>query len=230
MGARANYLREMGITRWVDASRNSPAAHPSVAAGSHAASQTDGTLETLRGRVAACELCGLHASRQQTVFGLGPVPAEWMVVGEAPGAEEDRQGVPFVGRAGALLTEMLVALGLQRNAVYVANVLKCRPPDNRDPQGAEVEHCLPYLTKQIHLVKPRVILALGRFAAQALLGSRDSLGQLRGRVHRFGKEGTPIVATYHPAYLLRSPAEKRSAWVDLKQARVTYQQECTSST
>jgi DNA polymerase len=173
----------------------------------------------LRERVAACTRCGLSATRTQTVFGVGNLQAEWLVVGEAPGAEEDRQGEPFVGRAGQLLNAMLRAIGLKREQVYIANVLKCRPPQNRDPVPAETMECLPFLDRQIALLKPRIMLVVGRIAAQNLLRTDAKLGSLRQRVHRFGAAGVPLVVTYHPAYLLRSPAEKRKAWEDLKFAR-----------
>ncbi len=148
-----------------------------------------------------------------------------MVIGEAPGAEEDRRGEPFVGRAGQLLDAMLRAIGLGRaENVYIANVLKSRPPNNRDPRPEEVAACLPYLRRQIELVRPRLLLAVGRIAAQNLLGTEDSLSRLRGRVHRFGELNTPLVVTYHPAYLLRNPADKRKAWEDLKFARNVFRQ------
>jgi uracil-DNA glycosylase family 4 len=176
----------------------------------------------LRERVAACTRCGLSATRTQTVFGVGNLQAEWLVVGEAPGAEEDRQGEPFVGRAGQLLNAMLRAIGLKREQVYIANVLKCRPPQNRDPVAAETMECLPYLDRQIALLKPKIMLVVGRIAAQNLLRTDAKLGALRQQVHSFGASGVPLVVTYHPAYLLRSPAEKRKAWEDLKFAREVF--------
>jgi DNA polymerase len=166
--------------------------------------------------VRECRLCGLCETRTQTVFGVGDRQARLMVVGEAPGAEEDRQGEPFVGRAGLLLNSMLRAAGFERGQVYIANVLKCRPPHNRDPSGEETERCLPYLRRQIELVAPSVILCVGRIAAQRLLGTEMPLARLRGRVHDL--DGVPVVVTYHPAYLLRSPGEKRKSWDDLKLA------------
>jgi uracil-DNA glycosylase len=176
----------------------------------------------LRERVAACTRCGLSATRTQTVFGVGNLHAEWLVVGEAPGAEEDRQGEPFVGRAGQLLNSMLRAIGLAREQVYIANVLKCRPPHNRDPVAAETVECLPYLDRQIALAKPKIMLVVGRIAAQNLLRTDAKLGSLRQQVHIFGPSRVPLVVTYHPAYLLRSPAEKRKAWEDLKFAREVF--------
>ena len=142
-----------------------------------------------------------------------------MIVGEAPGADEDRQGEPFVGRAGQLLNEMLNAIGLQREQVYIANILKCRPPNNRDPKPEEAASCSPYLQRQIELIQPKVILALGRIAAQRLLQSNTSLARLRGQLHHLETTQCPLIVTYHPAYLLRSPAEKRKAWEDLQFAR-----------
>lgn len=179
--------------------------------------------QALEAEVAKCTRCGLHATRTQTVFGVGDRRARWLVIGEAPGAEEDRRGEPFVGRAGQLLDAMLRAIGLARGAdVYVANILKCRPPNNRDPRPDEVSCCLPYLARQIALIQPRIILAVGRIAAQNLLATDAPLSRLRGRVHRFGTLNTPVVVTYHPAYLLCSPAEKRRAWEDLKFARSVF--------
>jgi len=172
--------------------------------------------ETLAATVRECRLCGLCETRTQTVFGMGDRSARLMVVGEAPGAEEDRQGEPFVGRAGLLLNSMLRAAGFARGDVFVANLLKCRPPNNRDPSREESERCLPYLRRQIELVAPEVILCVGRIAAQRLLGRDETLARMRGRVHRLDE--VPVVVTYHPAYLLRAPAEKRKSWADLKLA------------
>jgi uracil-DNA glycosylase family 4 len=173
----------------------------------------------LRARVAACTRCSLCNTRTQTVFGVGNPQAEWLIVGEAPGADEDRQGEPFVGRAGQLLNSMLRAIGLAREQVYIANVLKCRPPGNRDPAPNEAAECLPYLEQQIALLKPKIMLAVGRIAAQNLLRSDVTLGRLRQQVHRFGLSQVPLVVTYHPGYLLRTPTDKRKAWEDLKFAR-----------
>jgi len=175
--------------------------------------------DELRARVAACTRCSLSATRTQTVFGVGNPHADWLIVGEAPGAEEDRRGEPFVGRAGQLLNSMLHAIGLAREQVYIANVLKCRPPGNRDPNLTEAAECLPYLERQIALLKPKIMLAVGRIAAQNLLRTDKTLGALRQQVHRFGLSDVPLVVTYHPAYLLRTPTEKRKAWDDLKFAR-----------
>ena len=170
--------------------------------------------DDLAARVAGCTDCGLCETRTQTVFGVGNPQARWMIVGEAPGAEEDRRGEPFVGRAGQLLDAMLCAAGFERKDVFIANVLKCRPPNNRDPSNAEAAACGPYLARQIELVAPDIIVAVGRIAAQRLLESTDPLGKLRGRPHRLDS-GVPVVVTYHPAYLLRSPSQKRKAWEDL---------------
>ena len=176
----------------------------------------------LRGRVAACTRCDLHSTRTQTVFAVGSPTARWMFIGEAPGAEEDRQGEPFVGRAGQLLTSMLKALGFAREDVYIANVLKCRPPGNRDPGPEEARCCREYLERQIELVAPALIVAIGRIAAQNLLGTDMPLAKLRGAVHALGPGRRPVLVTYHPAYLLRSPGEKRKAWQDLLLARAIF--------
>ena len=175
--------------------------------------------DPLRALVAGCTRCSLCETRTQTVFGVGNPRARWMFIGEAPGADEDRQGEPFVGRAGQLLTSMLRALGFVRGDVYIANVLKCRPPGNRDPKPEEAAQCRGYLERQIELVSPDLIVAIGRIAAQNLLATDTALARLRGKVHALGPRGWPLVVTYHPAYLLRSPGEKRKAWQDLLFAR-----------
>jgi len=174
--------------------------------------------EALQACVSECRLCELHESRTQTVFGVGDRRADWLIIGEAPGKDEDLQGEPFVGRAGQLLNAMLLAAGLKRGQVYIANILKCRPPNNRDPRPEEVACCEPYLARQIALIQPRIILAVGRIAAQNLLKTETPIGKLRGTVHRYAETGIPVVATYHPAYLLRSPLDKRKAWADLQLA------------
>jgi DNA polymerase len=172
----------------------------------------------LREAVRTCQRCDLAKSRTQGVFGVGDTRAQWLIVGEAPGADEDRLGEPFVGQAGKLLDAMLAALGLRRGEnVYIANVLKSRPPGNRDPRPEEVASCLPYLERQIDLIQPKIILALGRFAAQSLLGTDTSISRLRGGIHAY--RGVPLVVTYHPAYLLRNPPDKSKAWEDLCLAR-----------
>jgi DNA polymerase len=175
----------------------------------------------LRDAVAACRACALCDSRRQTVFGAGHTQAHWLVIGEAPGEQEDRRGEPFVGPAGQLLDQMLAALGLTRDAdgavpaqqVYITNTLKCRPPDNRNPTPEELARCEPFLQRQIELLRPRIILAMGRFAVQALLRSSEAIGRLRGRVHHY--QGVPLIVTYHPAYLLRNLPHKARAWEDL---------------
>lgn len=169
--------------------------------------------QALEAAIRTCEACGLCRSRRQAVPGVGARDARLLVVGEAPGAEEDRRGEPFVGQAGELLDQMLLAIGLERRRVYIANVLKCRPPENRDPAPEEVAACAPFLERQIALLQPRVVLALGSFAARLLLGGDGRVGAMRGAVHR--REGVPVVVTYHPAYLLRAPQEKARAWEDL---------------
>lgn len=170
----------------------------------------------LRNIVSQCQLCELNKTRTQAVFGVGNPQAEVMLIGEAPGAEEDKQGEPFVGRAGQLLNAMLKAVGFEREQVYIANILKCRPPQNRDPSPEEAAQCWPYLKRQIELVQPRVILALGRIAAQRLLQTNTSLARLRGKQHFLEDITVPVIVTYHPAYLLRAPQEKRKSWEDLQ--------------
>lgn len=227
---QALYLERMGIERWTR--RNPPPAEasPAVEAAEPAgiappqpapSEQVPAAVDwpALQAEVAACRACGLCEGRTQTVFGVGDRNASLMVVGEAPGAEEDKQGEPFVGRAGKLLDQMLRALELPREQVFIANILKCRPPNNRDPQPAEVAACEPFLQRQLHGVAPKLILAVGRIAAQNLLKVDTPLGKLRGQLHHYGPEQVPVVVTYHPAYLLRSPKEKARAWEDLKRAR-----------
>lgn len=172
--------------------------------------------EALRAQVADCRACGLCQTRTQTVFGVGDPQAALMVIGEAPGADEDRQGEPFVGRAGQLLNLMLKAIGFEREQVYIANILKCRPPGNRDPRSEEALCCEPFLMRQIALIRPKVILSAGRISAQNLLKTTTPIGQLRGRWHELGPERIPLMVTYHPAYLLRSPDQKARAWQDLQ--------------
>jgi len=234
---RHEYLAALGLQGWV--SRESPqlraavqapreavigreaviAREPVIPGDSGAGREAGVDWSELRTRVAACTRCTLCNTRTQTVFGVGNPKADWLIVGEAPGAEEDRQGEPFVGRAGQLLNSMLRAIGLAREQVYIANILKCRPPGNRDPTAGEAAECLPYLEQQIALLRPKVMLAVGRIAAQNLLRTEVTLGRLRQQVHRFGHSQVPLVVTYHPAYLLRTPTDKRKAWEDLKFAR-----------
>jgi DNA polymerase len=182
----------------------------------------DANLEQLAAQVVACSACGLCQGRRHAVVGQGAQPTRWLVVGEAPGEQEDRQGQPFVGRSGQLLDAMLAAVGMSRERdVFITNVIKCRPPGNRNPKPEEIAACSPYLMRQIALLKPERILVLGRFAAQTLLGTDATIGSLRGRVHHLKTdEGAqiPVVVSYHPAYLLRSPSEKARAWQDLKLA------------
>jgi len=168
-------------------------------------------------RVAACRNCALCESRTNTVFGVGDQNASLLIIGEAPGAEEDKKAEPFVGRAGQLLTAMLKAIGFARDQVYIANVLKCRPPGNRDPHIDEVAACQPYLNRQIELIQPKLILSVGGVSAKNLLSTDQSVGRLRGKVHEYVPTGTPLMVTYHPAYLLRRPEEKAKTWTDLQQ-------------
>ena len=204
---RRAYLRAMGIDVWLPRESVDP---ESVADVQSADAMGWGEL---RDCVAACTRCDLSQTRTNTVFGVGDPNADWLIVGEAPGAEEDRRGEPFVGRAGKLLDEMLRAIGQSRDSVFIANILKCRPPNNRDPRPSESAECRPYLERQIALVRPKIILAVGRIAAQNLLGSEEPVGRMRGRQHDL--HGIPLVVTYHPAYLLRSPSQKSKSWSDL---------------
>jgi uracil-DNA glycosylase len=232
---RAALLEAMGIERYVARPGNPGYVAPST---SEAADGSGPPLEVVRpavavsrsvsadvagldwagleARVSACRLCALATGRRQTVFGVGDRAARWLVVGEAPGVEEDLKGEPFVGAAGQMLDAMMAAIGQPRSSLYIANVAKCHPPGNRDPQPDEAAACLPYLRRQIELVAPALVLCVGRIAAQNLLGVDRPLAQLRGKVHRLAAGDVPVVVTYHPAYLLRSPTEKRKAWADLK--------------
>ena len=226
------YLKEMGIDVWLD--KNTPVSINESVVEEQVAEKTIASemqvtpsvfpaeLDSLAKQVAACQQCSLHESRTQTVFGVGNPDADWLVIGEAPGADEDRQGEPFVGRAGKLLNSMLLAMGLPREQVFIANILKCRPPDNRDPQAEEVIACESYLRQQIDLIKPKIILAVGRIAAQNLLKLETPIGKMRGNRYQYPDSELPVIVTYHPAYLLRSPREKRKVWEDLKFAMQTY--------
>lgn len=227
-GRRRAYLEAMGIPVWVPRDAPAPAAadaaapgDPSQGAAPVAAAGDVGAMDwdTLQRTILGCTACGLCETRTQAVPGVGHPHADLLIIGEAPGQEEDRRGEPFVGRAGQLLDRMLAAIGLDREAVFITNVLKCRPPKNRDPRPEEARACGPYLRRQIELIEPKVILSVGRVSAQQLLETSESIGRLRGRWHRFGPRETPLLVTYHPAYLLRSPLEKRKAWDDLKRVR-----------
>ena len=206
---RRAYLQALGIDVWLPRGQAEPEVQVLDATITAESLDWSGLRET----VSACTRCPLHETRTQTVFGVGNPDADWMIIGEAPGAEEDRRGEPFVGRAGKLLDEMLRAVGQSRDTAFIANILKCRPPNNRDPKPQESGECRGYLERQIELVQPRIILAVGRIAAQLLLDTDTPVGRLRGSMHQLG--GTPLVVTYHPAYLLRSPSQKRKAWDDL---------------
>ena len=241
---RRQYLDSLGITRWEP--RPLPAAGVTEAADvaesvadvgevrvvpvrpapADAGVSSPGAWTALQAEVHACTRCALHKTRTQTVFGVGNQNAKWMFIGEAPGADEDRQGEPFVGKAGQLLNAILFAMGLKREEVYIANVLKCRPPGNRDPQPEEVAQCEPYLIRQIELIRPQLIVALGRHAAHSLLKTEVPLAKLRGQ--KLSYHGTPLFVTYHPAYLLRNPADKRKVWDDLCRARATMKNRETS--
>ncbi len=212
---RRAYLQAMGIDVWQHREAAEPGAHgePDV----DSADVGDADWDELQRQVSACERCELSKSRTQTVFGVGNRDADWMIVGEAPGGEEDRQGEPFVGRAGKMLDAMLLAIGQSRDTVFIANILKCRPPNNRDPKPSEAAECRDYLQRQIALVRPRIILAVGKIAAQNLLSSDEPVGRMRGK--RYELDGIPLVVTYHPAFLLRSPSQKAKSWSDLCLAR-----------
>lgn len=229
---RNSYLDAMGIQPWVrrglQQADTQPLDPPAASAQPEQAQPASGVASApscdaldwpqLESAVASCTACELHRTRTHTVFGTGSRQADWMIIGEAPGADEDRQGEPFVGRAGQLLTEMLRAAGLQRQEVFITNILKCRPPQNRDPRPEEVASCHAFLQRQVALVRPSLILAVGRIAAHNLLETDTPVGRLRGRVHHYGEGRIPLIVTYHPAYLLRSPLEKRKAWEDLRLA------------
>jgi uracil-DNA glycosylase family 4 len=223
---QAQYLQAMGIQAWVSRAQPLPSMVDVVP------EQNNSVLEEvpvpttsdvdvsqlgwpeLQSAVSSCVACALHESRTNTVFGVGDYQAEVMVIGEAPSADEDQQGEPFVGSAGQLLNNMLLAIGYQREQVYIANILKCRPPGDRDPQPEEVSQCESYLKRQIAMVKPKVILAVGRIAAHNLMKVETPIGQMRGKLYQYGE--TPVVVTYHPAYLLRKPSEKAKSWDDLR--------------
>ena len=224
---RVAYLKALDIDVWERRDR-APAADVAVAVPIADSGSQPGWAELERA-VKTCTLCPLHKTRTQGVFGVGNRAAQWMVIGEAPGADEDRQGEPFVGRAGQLLNSMLKAIGLPREHVFIANILKSRPPNNRDPKPEEVQACIPYLFRQIELVNPKLILCVGRIAAQTLLETDTPIGKLRGQLHRIAGN-RPMVVTYHPAYLLRSPGEKRKSWADLLLALRTFEQATGAAT
>jgi len=217
---RLQYLEAMGIDVWLPraVADNQQMSTP-VATAENALPESTDSWEALQAEVAPCTLCDLCKTRTQTVFGSGNKNADWMIIGEGPGQNEDQQGLPFVGNAGLLLTEMLRAIGLDREEVFITNIVKCRPPANRDPKPIEIETCKPYLMRQIALLKPKIIVVLGRLAAQALLDTDEPISKLRGKIHALND--TPVVVVYHPAYLLRSMLDKRKAWADLKLALQT---------
>ena len=210
----------MGVQVWV------PRRVDGVTEGGSTIPQADSSLwDALKTEALSCRRCALHTHRKQVVFGVGSPDSDWLIVGEAPGAEEDRHGEPFVGPAGQLLDAMLCAIGLDRERVYIANVLKCRPPGNRDPEPDEVATCSGYLDRQIDIIRPRMLLAVGRFAAQHLWGTERSIGALRGQVWPYSRTGASLVVTYHPSYLLRKPTDKAKAWRDLCLARDAYREQ-----
>jgi len=234
MSARVRYLAEMGIPVYALRRAAGAAVEPHAASTvpeAAAAPPVEARIDAvppaaplpaspeawraLEAEVRDCTRCPLHRGRTQTVFGVGRRDADLLVIGEAPGEEEDRQGEPFVGPAGRLLNAMLRAIGLSRDQVYIANILKCRPPGNRDPRPEEADACASFLDRQIEMIAPRAMLAVGRISAQRLLGTEQPVGRLRGVVHRYGPKGIPLVVTYHPAYLLRTPIAKAKSWQDL---------------
>lgn len=212
---RLQYLEAMGIDVWIPKTSviTQQTSFPEGIADNILPKSTD-NWETLQAEVVQCTQCDLCKTRTQSVFGSGNKNADWMIVGEAPGQNEDQQGLPFVGNAGLLLTEMLRATGLDREQVFITNIVKCRPPDNREPKSTEVDTCKAYLLRQQALIEPKIILALGHVAAQTLLNTDEPIATLRGKIHALND--TPVVVTYHPAYLLRSLLDKRKAWADLK--------------
>ncbi len=218
---RLQYLTAMGVTVWQSRFTPEIIAPPlePINVISIEATTLD-SWEQLRADVIQCEQCTLCTTRTQTVFGEGNVNADWLFIGEAPGEYEDQHGKPFVGEAGQLLTELLHAMRLTREEVFITNILKCRPPQNRDPHVDEIKKCRDYLRRQIALIQPKMIIAVGRIAAQTLLDSRETIGKLRGEVHYV--ENIPLIAIYHPSYLLRSLIEKRKAWQDLQFALQTF--------
>ena len=213
---RLHYLAAMGIDVWMSKAAL-PESQPLVA--EQTPTITPDNWQSLQAEVAECKACGLCETRKNTVFGAGNQQAEWLFIGEGPGQHEDEQGEPFVGKAGLLLTEMIRAMGLAREEVFITNIVKCRPPDNRDPHKDEISACQPYLQRQIQLIQPKIILAVGRIAAQTLLATDAPVSRLRGQVHQLNN--IPLVVVYHPAYLLRSLLEKRKAWQDLQLAMQT---------
>ena len=218
------YLKAMGIQQWVVRNRDTAVAEVEPVA-EQFPEDVQPVWQILEEQVSTCTRCALHECRTQTVFGTGNRNADWMIIGEAPGAEEDKQGEPFVGRAGMLLNEMLFAAGYQRADVFIGNILKCRPPANRDPSADEISSCQPYLQRQIQLIEPKLILAVGRVAAQGLLQTTTQVGRLRGTMHSYGEKEIPLIVTYHPAYLLRSPLEKRKVWIDMQFAQAVFKQQ-----
>ena len=242
------HLDAIGIPVWVRRSvlraarpePSSPAtATPAAPAASTATASTTATvgpailasetLESIDAQVRDCRKCELHRTRTHTVFGVGRPDADCMFIGEAPGAEEDARGEPFVGRAGKLLDAMLAAIGLRRDDVYIANIVKCRPPRNRDPHTDEIVACSGYLRRQIEAVSPRLLVATGRVAAQSLLATTKPIGQLRGRTYRYGEDRLPVIVMYHPAYFLRSPLQKRKGWEDLVRVRAMLSESAASA-
>jgi len=220
MATKKEILKEMGIDVWQEKTKTKTAKATNANHNEgctiieEAAPVNSQDFIDLKKQVLSCALCELHKTRTNVVFGVGCERAEIMFIGEAPGANEDLQGEPFVGRAGMLLNAMLQAINLKRADVYIANILKCRPPNNRDPSPQEVKLCTPYLQQQIAIIQPKILVAVGRIAAQFLLNTVEAMGRLRGKIYQYGPRNVPLVVTYHPAYLLRSPSEKKKAYED----------------
>jgi uracil-DNA glycosylase family 4 len=214
---RRAYLEAIGIDVWVPRDQVDADACVENRTDSPATNADSLDWDSLRETISTCTNCSLHQTRTQTVFGVGNPDADWMFIGEAPGADEDRRGEPFVGRSGQLLDQMLAAIGQSRQDVFIANIIKCRPPNNRDPKPEEASACRSYLERQIAIVNPKIIIAVGKISAQNLLGTDAPVGRMRGKRHSFGD--VPLIVTYHPAYLLRSPSQKRKSWDDLCLAR-----------
>lgn len=218
-GRRELFLQEMGLGP-VWHSRGAPAEAPALV------EKSPMDWAELKAAVAGCTACELHKTRTRTVFGVGDENADWLFIGEAPGADEDAQGEPFVGQAGKLLDNMLKSIGLKRGSnVYIANVVKSRPPGNRNPLPGEIAACFPYLQRQIELIQPKLIVTLGKIASETLLGREATIASLRGKVHTY--QGIPLIVTYHPAYLLRTLQDKAKAWEDLCLAKQTMQDLCS---
>lgn len=215
IASQLEFYRDIGITEL--AIPDTPLRADDVLGGSMSVTRNSASLEDVRTELGDCQRCALARGRTHIVFGAGNPHASLVFVGEAPGAEEDRQGLPFVGRAGQLLTKIIESIGIEREDVYICNVLKCRPPGNRNPEPEEVESCSPFLRRQIETIQPKIVCCMGTFAAQTVLGMKTPISRLRGKFHKI--DGIQYIATFHPAYLLRNPEKKREVWDDMKKIR-----------